>query len=483
MTVEVRESLAEWDVINRDPTLCGVSKPLADAYNLSKGDEIRVWNKENGAIRHFQIYRISKESFDLDQMRVRLSLNGRMRFWSFYDTDSGSEEKLVESDEDPWNAFGGPEEIDNLKTWDGRSDNGNTLSSVSNVPDTFESRVQYMKGKEEAPKLVNVRQTLPEWEDITGWRERCAISKKLSNAMNIEVGDNILLRHADRRTRRVAPYTVERIFDSSEVGGADSYTIRLAYDGRKRLHNPNEDKAVFDSESVADNFPAWLALRNPVEKWRDRNEALEQGKSRCYNELEIKQQSNVIVTTPHSGGIEINTFDTAKKIVELLNCDWWNFSAHQYGGGTFNRWHITSADINTSYQGFKQIENKDWKHCISIHGYEGKVEGDPLLIGGRGPDELKRHIAWYLDQYLPNDRSYKLAIALESTEWSNYNGYREENFVNFLTENNEGGIQYELPRKCREEHWEETSKATARAMKTWMNPHKQNKSKNREVEP
>jgi len=483
MTIEVRKSLSDWDLINRDPTLCGVSQPLADAYDLSKGDEIRVWNKENGAIRHFQIQRISSESFDLDDMKIRLSLDGRSRFWSFYDAYSGSEEKLLESGEDPFNAFGGPEEINNLRTWDSYSDNGNSVSDISNVPDTFESRIQYMRGKADAPQLVNVRQTLSDWDDITGWRERCAVSKALADDMNLSVGDNIVLRHADRNTKRVAPYTIERIYDSTEVTGEDSYTVRMAYIGRKRLNNPSYDSGISDSDAIPDNFPAWLTYRNPTEKWRNRSEALEQDRNRCYNILETKEQSNIIVTAPHCGGIEVNTFDVGGKLVDLLNCDWWNFSAHQKGGGTFNRWHITSADINTGFQKLKEIKDKDWQHCISIHGYEGKVSGDPLLIGGRGPDKLKKHIAWYLDKHLPDERSYDLAIAFESDEWQDYNGFKTNNFVNYLTKNGDGGIQYELPRDCRDNHAEEVAKATARAMKTWMNPHKKTREKDREVEP
>lgn len=63
-------------------------------------------------------------------------------------------------------------------------------------------------------------------------------------------------------------------------------------------------------------------------------------------------------------------------------------------GGAFNRWHITSTDINEeSFPKLKTVFGRGFEYAVAFHGFDDDGDEKSICIGGKTVDgNLKKEI-------------------------------------------------------------------------------------------
>lgn len=173
----------------------------------------------------------------------------------------------------------------------------------------------------------------------------------------------------------------------------------------------------------------------------------------------------LIVIAPHGGVIEIQTDQQAERVASQLankgvscwRCKGWgdNTKNNPAGIGAYDRWHITSTDINEeSFPLLKSIINRGFTHAVAFHGFTG----NNILIGGAASDPLKQQIKSAIKNAIVGSG---ISVDIASAD-SAYGGDDERNIVNRLSNNN--GIQIEQCYEARDpnlEHWKKIADAVA----------------------
>ena len=169
------------------------------------------------------------------------------------------------------------------------------------------------------------------------------------------------------------------------------------------------------------------------------------------------RQRGLIVIAPHGGAIERRTDDQAERVATRLAgkaVSAWRCKGWKRDGGAFDRWHITSTDINeASFPGLRRVIGRRFTYAVAFHGFD-----DPLiLIGGGAPPALKEEIREAIARALAGgDIDVRIATADDG-----FGGDDERNIVNRLTAGGTGGIQIEQSLEARQQHWEAIADAVA----------------------
>src|SRR5262249_37968837 len=102
--------------------------------------------------------------------------------------------------------------------------------------------------------------------------------------------------------------------------------------------------------------------------------------------------SGLIAIAPHGGNIEPHTDVQAERVSFQLGgkcVSTWVCKGFKKGGGAFDRWHITSTDINEeSFPKLKTVIGRHFEYAVAFHGWDE----DSICIGGSAPPALKWEI-------------------------------------------------------------------------------------------
>jgi phage replication-related protein YjqB (UPF0714/DUF867 family) len=218
--------------------------------------------------------------------------------------------------------------------------------------------------------------------------------------------------------------------------------VRMAFEGRQRLGTADEFEATFDTQVPHPTFSDVEAVENSefVERLDDHH-----------------NQQQLVAIAPHGGAIERHTDEQAELVAALLGCERasvWRCRGFKLGGGSFERWHITSTEIHeASFPLLRQISCRGFAYAVAFHGFS---EAD-VLIGGGAPLALKEEIGDAVERALIGS-GIRVRVANAS---ENYDGDSAENIVNRLTAGGVNGVQIEQSIEAREGFWKAIAHAVA----------------------
>jgi hypothetical protein len=112
--------------------------------------------------------------------------------------------------------------------------------------------------------------------------------------------------------------------------------------------------------------------------------------------------------------------------------------------GAFDRWHITSTDLNPECLPLlKGIATRKFCHGVAFHGFAKQADDADLYIGGGASDPLKGAILCELEAA---NLSLQIRIATEDDD-PKFQGRKPENLINRLAAQ---GIHIEQSAEARE---------------------------------
>lgn len=249
----------------------------------------------------------------------------------------------------------------------------------------------------------------------------CSVPKSLA----IAVGDQVRVR---RSPDEYALYTVEQKRKQDNPN-----SVRMGLDARLRLGTANEFAGTLVVPVVAQGL----------------TDAQAQAASEFVERL-VDDGSNtgLIVLAPHGGTIEFNTDLQAEAMTAALDCSSWICKGWKAGGGSFERWHISSNKLSPhSFPGLAQIANRGFAYAVSFHG----MATGGIVIGGTAPVELRQLIRSAILDALDDPA---VSVTLPSP-FDSFDGDLPTNVVNWLTLGGSGGIQIEQDRDVRADYWQE----------------------------
>lgn len=267
---------------------------------------------------------------------------------------------------------------------------------------------------------------------LRGEEEHCTISEGLLEALNVELGSQIRIGSADRNAAYASGlYTVVDTHpQSGTIGlsksGLDRLDLRNKTDGLARRYAPHPD---YDSRAEADANDEYVEILD-----------------------DDGSQSTLVVCAPHGGWIEYLTDEQARRVATELDVTEWSCAGYNSGGGAYDRWHITSTDISRrAFPELDRIADRGFTHAVSFHGFSA----DGIAIGGGADESLKTDIRDEIDD--ATNGEYDVSVASDGE----YDGDSSENFVNWLTETDEG-IQIEQGWDARSNDWDVIADAVSR---------------------
>jgi phage replication-related protein YjqB (UPF0714/DUF867 family) len=270
-------------------------------------------------------------------------------------------------------------------------------------------------------KAVNVKSTLQN-QDFKNDDQACSVSKSLAGIL---IGDQI------RIVRGPGEHAVYTVADRQM--GENPDVVRMGVSARERL-------------GTSDPFAGMLI--RPVVASNMTDEQAEAAGEFVERLVDDGSNTGLVVIAPHGGGIEDGSDRQAEAVTAALGCSSWILKGWKVGGGSYDRWHVTSTKINPrSFAGLGQIAKRGFAYSVAFHG----MSAAGVLIGGGGPDELKQMLREAILDEL-SDPDIDVVIAEQGDANS---GMSSKNVCNWLTEEGIGGIQLEQSMKVRDDHWQE----------------------------
>jgi phage replication-related protein YjqB (UPF0714/DUF867 family) len=165
--------------------------------------------------------------------------------------------------------------------------------------------------------------------------------------------------------------------------------------------------------------------------------------------------TRLAILAPHGGGIELHSDTVAEKTRKHLvslgkTVSYWRCKGWKEGGGGYERWHITSTDINeASFPLLNTILKRPFKYAISFHGFNKSKLNDQskqsvdIWIGGLAAPSLKGE----LRDLIENATGLTVKVS-EKLKGDPFSATNESNIVNRLVKNSKG-IQIEMDKEVR----------------------------------
>lgn len=424
---KIKQSFASWEEEIGNPLLTRISNNLANRLGVEAGDMVKITSDIGGNQERSAVYRMSQRHSTDIGLEVP-----RMGYWA--------RQRLIHS---------------------GKGEEQPGRFHINKV-ETFQ--------EPQNRKYVGVSQSQSEW-DWGSNEERIAISPDLASEWSVEpkrtgpetdsnstqndTWSNILLEHAEF-SDRLAAYTFYITHDLDP-----NYSVlRTPYLGRERLNDTNRDT---ETDGVPNLFAVKLHRNVGTTNIHSTDEAGDTG--RYYEDAVNSANDRVIFTAPHAGPMEFNTGQEARLAADKINADYWTGSGYRRGiSGSFERWHITSADVSLT-DGYHKLNtfSDDYEIVWSIHGYSN----DDLLVGGRIPYEDRVRVVEYLKEEIGETPIViRAALPDEEQDSEAFDGDALDHYSARMCKNGPNGkngvIQLEQPSEIRRDHWRDVATAMAK---------------------
>jgi phage replication-related protein YjqB (UPF0714/DUF867 family) len=286
---------------------------------------------------------------------------------------------------------------------------------------------------------------LPEQNELKNESERCSANPVMLESIGRSVGQQIRIRRSDG-SGFVALYTVKEAnpdADSSDPGQVN--VVRTGQTGRERLGTDDEMEAIVQAR-VVDAPP------RPEES--DAVRFLEVAK-------EHERPAYFIAIAPHGGEIELHTDEQAAEAfgkliaAKLPAAMWFCKGDGDEAKGAFDRWHITSTDLNPAcFPLLQSLMSRRFCYGVAFHGFQRKEGEADVYIGGAASRSMKMDIEEALnDLHLPIN--VKISTRDDAPQ---FQGFSPENIINRLTTS---GIHVEQSVEARKNFHVEIARAIA----------------------
>jgi phage replication-related protein YjqB (UPF0714/DUF867 family) len=275
--------------------------------------------------------------------------------------------------------------------------------------------------------------------DLKARREHCSVDPARLASVGRAVTHQIRIYRTDKD---FGLYTVSEVRPESP-----DTIVHMGLTGRRRLGTDDEFDGRMDSRGPQPGLPE--------------DQAREQGE---LIELldDDGRQTRLIAIAPHGGEIEPHTDEQAERVASRLaakSVSCWRCKGWNPDGDPFDRWHITSTDLNEAcFPLLAQVMSRRFTHAVAFHGLKSEDPDRPeIIIGGTAPDDLKEEIRAAIDGAIAGS-GIEVRIATGEDLFGGDDGC---NIVNRLTIGRAGGIQIEQTPEARTSHWPAIAGAVA----------------------
>jgi phage replication-related protein YjqB (UPF0714/DUF867 family) len=266
----------------------------------------------------------------------------------------------------------------------------------------------------------------------------CWIDNAITAAIGVQNGDQI------RITRDSASYALYTIRNVHADTGTNR--VRLSSNARARLGTTGTFAATASNIIFHPTYNDSQANTNSeyIEMFTDNGSS-----------------NGLAICAIHGGGIEPNTDDEGALVATLLSTS--NYSTYfcngyKQGGGTADRWHITSVEVSPrSFPGIGTMIGRQFQYAVSFHGFSGSKE---VVIGGGGSTELKQLIQTSISAAMSGATGYTVRIAADGEP---IDGNDPDNFIQKITNSGSGAIQLEQTLDVRTNYWQQVAQGVATA--------------------
>ena len=272
---------------------------------------------------------------------------------------------------------------------------------------------------------------LPEQQELKNDAERCSADPGMLQSIGRAVDHQVRITQADN-PGFFALYTVAEANPPADLSDPSrANVVRTSLTGRQRLGTADEMKAVVQA-AVVDAEPPCSGVRF--------FEVAEDDRTQAY----------LIAIAPHGGDIEKGTDDEAQRLRKELTSNGYPATSWICKGfgddlqGAFDRWHITSTDLNPEcFPLLKGIATRNFCYGVAFHGFAKQADNADLYIGGGASDTLKRAIG---KELVAAKLPLQIRIATKDDD-PKFQGRKPENLINRLAAQ---GIHIEQSAAARE---------------------------------
>jgi phage replication-related protein YjqB (UPF0714/DUF867 family) len=282
---------------------------------------------------------------------------------------------------------------------------------------------------------ASVKKALSPQTDLIEHEEHCSADPDKLKTVGRAEGQQVRIR---RNSLQYALYTASEVRQESPDN-----VVRMGATGRQRLGTSAEFAGTLDSQVPHPTFTEVQAEANSefVERLKDNG-----------------THKGLIAIAPHGGDIEQYTAQQAERVAELLiskGVSSWRCKGWKQGGGTHERWHITSTDIHeASFPRLNRVIFRGFKHAVAFHGMERQ---EILIGGGSAANSLKSEIKNAIEGKIAGS-GIVVRIAQPGDDLG---GNSKRNVVNRLTAGGANGIHIEQGLRARESYGQAIAEAVA----------------------
>ena len=284
---------------------------------------------------------------------------------------------------------------------------------------------------------------LPEQEDLKNASERCSANPATLNSIGRAIGQQVRITRSDS-PNFVAVFTVKQANPDDDLGDPElANAVRTGQTGRERLGRTEEMAAVVQAKVVDDapgsgNFSFFELIDDD---WK---------------------QGYFIAIAPHGGEIEPHTDQQAEHVFAELNAASFPASFWLCKGdgdrdkGAFERWHITSEDIQPAcFPLLQPLASRTFCYGVAFNGLDRQEKDADVYVGGGASLPLKRAVERAL-----NDLNLPIEVKISTgNDKPKFQGFSPENIINRLATR---GIQLEQSRRAREKFGQKIAVAVAK---------------------
>lgn len=245
-------------------------------------------------------------------------------------------------------------------------------------------------------------------------------------------------------TDKYALYDINSLYED----GSDNNDGRMRAIARDKL---NEDGSFDAYINVGQ-----MAYTDKTVEWLSDNMEFGEFKAETNDE-----HDDAVICGPHGGYIESQTDKQVEwcynKLIGYHDKDAtrWHCWGRRTGVGAFDAWHVTSTRINpANFTLLKSIKDRAFGIGVAFHGFSE----DDISIGGLASTSVKNSIKAAIEAVVGT--AYDVNIVTTGP----YAGVSEDNFINWLTNNN--GIQIEQPLDARDTYGQGIAEAVSDVIAT-----------------
>ena len=285
---------------------------------------------------------------------------------------------------------------------------------------------------------------LPEQEDLKNASERCSANPATLNSIGRAIGQQVRITRRDS-PNSVAVFTVKQANPDDDLGDPElANVVRTGQTGRERLGKA-EEMAATVQDKVVDDAP----------------------QSGTFSFFELAddddgKQAYFIAIAPHGGDIEPHTDQEAEHVITELQAAsvpasfWLCKGDGDRDKGAFDRWHITSEDLQPAcFPLLQPLASRTFCYGVAFHGFDRNEDEADVYIGGAASLPLKRAVEKAL-----NDLNLSIEVKISTcSDKPKFQGFSPENIINRLATS---GIQLEQSRHAREKFGQQIAGAVAK---------------------